>query len=135
MKTLNRPLARWLQNAARVVLIQDPNRLAIARLLRVHASIMTSGDDHAVSSGIESYAMARVVQLFAMTWFKPRYRNVSNGSFEFAMDALQNPELPHPHAFFVKVPRRAWLGLLSVLNNLEDDEHWKLLFGYAHDED
>lgn len=135
MKTLNRPLAHWLQNAARVVLIQDPRQVAIADRLRNHASIMTNGGAHAVSSGIESYASSRVIQSFAMTWLAPRYRNVSNGSFTLAMDALQTPDLPHPHIFFTKVPRRAWLGLLCVLDNLEDDEHWKLLFGYAHDED
>jgi hypothetical protein len=135
MKTLNRPLAHWLQTAARVVLIQDPKQVAIANRLRVHASIMTNGDEHAVSGGIESYAVSRVLQSFAMTWLRPRYRNVSNGSFALAMDALQEPDLPHPHIFFTKVPRRAWLGLLDVLDNLEDDEHWQLLFGYAHDED
>lgn len=135
MKTLNRPLARWLRNAARVVLIQNVEAAAIADRLSAHAAIMENSGEHAVSSGIESYAVARAVQLFAMTWLTPRYRNVSNGSFALAMDALQTPDLPHPHIFFTKVPRRAWLGLLDVLDNLEDDEHWKLLFGYAHDED
>lgn len=131
MKTLDRSsVATMLDNFALLALTQHPNSLAAAEVameLSSAAEDMMSIREHAIGSGIESYAFARSYMLFCRLWIRKDLSHTEVDRQLFLWSHQRQTQIDGKTCF-KQIPLDAYRSLLWILDQLAEDVVWRQLF-------
>jgi hypothetical protein len=132
MKTLDRSsVATMLDNFALLALTQHPNSAAAAE---VALELNSAAEDmaccireHAIGSGIESYAFARAYMLFCRLWIRKDLSHAEVDRQLFLWTHQRQISICG-EICFKRIPLDAYRSLLWILDQLAEDVVWRQLF-------